>query len=71
MKQPIFLPHDPAPALRVLGADVRFLCEGKHTETAFSLMEVLLPKDAGPHSLSAARLTVSRPRWKAATLARA
>ena len=48
MKEPMFMPHDPSAALRVLGADVRFLCEGSHTETAFSLMEVLLPKDAGP-----------------------
>jgi quercetin dioxygenase-like cupin family protein len=48
MKQPLVVPHDPSAALRVLGADVRFLCEAEHTATAFSLMEVLLPLGAGP-----------------------
>ena len=37
-----------AEELRVLGAGVRFLCEGDHTARAFSLMEVALPRDAGP-----------------------
>jgi len=37
-----------AEELRVLGAGVRFLCEGEHTAGAFSLMEVALPRDAGP-----------------------
>jgi quercetin dioxygenase-like cupin family protein len=40
--------HDQAHALRVLGATVRFLCEAEHTDSAFSLMEVELPLDAGP-----------------------
>ena len=34
--------------LRVLGAEVRFLCEGRSTEGAWSLMEVTLPVNAGP-----------------------
>jgi len=37
-----------AEELKVLGASVRFLCEGEHTSGAFSLMEVSLPRDAGP-----------------------
>jgi quercetin dioxygenase-like cupin family protein len=47
-KQALVVPHDPRQALRVLGADVRFLCEAEHTATAFSLMEVMLPQGAGP-----------------------
>lgn len=34
--------------LNVLGAQVRFLCEGHRTHEAWSLMEVTLPQDAGP-----------------------
>lgn len=34
--------------LRVLGAQVRFLCSADTTDRAWSLMEVVLPKDAGP-----------------------
>ena len=37
-----------AEQLDVLGAHVRFLCEAADTGQAFSLMEVLLPRDAGP-----------------------
>jgi quercetin dioxygenase-like cupin family protein len=39
--------RDVAP-LNVLGAQVRFLCEGHSTNAAWSLMEVTLPQDAGP-----------------------
>lgn len=35
-------------ALQVLGTQVRFLCEAYQTSGAFSMMEVFLPKDAGP-----------------------
>jgi len=34
--------------LHVMGAEVRFLCEGHSTRDAWSLMEVTLPQDAGP-----------------------
>jgi quercetin dioxygenase-like cupin family protein len=34
--------------LHVLGAEVRFLCEGHSTHNAWSLMEVTLPQGAGP-----------------------
>jgi len=34
--------------LRVLGTEVRFLCEAQDTADAWSLMEVTLPRDAGP-----------------------
>ena len=32
----------------MLGTQVRFLCEGASTDSAWSLMEVTLPQDAGP-----------------------
>src|SRR5574338_1190563 len=34
--------------LRVLGTEVRFLCEARDTNGAWSMMEVTLPRDAGP-----------------------
>jgi quercetin dioxygenase-like cupin family protein len=34
--------------LHVLGTEVRFLCEGRDTKSAWSLMEVTLPRDSGP-----------------------
>jgi quercetin dioxygenase-like cupin family protein len=37
-----------AQALKVLGTEVRFLCEAESTGTAWSLMEVVLPRDGGP-----------------------
>jgi quercetin dioxygenase-like cupin family protein len=39
--------HDVRP-LHVLGTEVRFLCEGHDTHSAWSLMEVTLPQDSGP-----------------------
>jgi quercetin dioxygenase-like cupin family protein len=48
MKTPIVVSRDPSAALKVLGADVRFLCESEHTDGAFSMMEVMLPQGAGP-----------------------
>lgn len=35
-------------AMKVMGADVRFLCAATETEKAWSLMEVGLPTHAGP-----------------------
>jgi quercetin dioxygenase-like cupin family protein len=35
-------------ALRVLGTEVRFLCDARETGNAWSLMEVTLPLEAGP-----------------------
>src|SRR5579872_3823249 len=37
-----------AQALRVLGTEVRFLCEAEATGNAWSLMELVVPRDAGP-----------------------
>ena len=34
--------------LHVLGTEVRFLCEAQSTNNAWSLMEVTVPRDAGP-----------------------
>ena len=34
--------------LHVLGTEVRFLCEAHSTNNAWSLMEVTVPRDAGP-----------------------
>ena len=36
------------PPLHVLGTEVRFLCEGSSTRSAWSLMEVTLPQGSGP-----------------------
>jgi quercetin dioxygenase-like cupin family protein len=40
--------RDEAEALNVLGVEVRFMCPAETTGKAFSLMENLIPKDAGP-----------------------
>jgi quercetin dioxygenase-like cupin family protein len=34
--------------LSVLGTEVRFLCEAEATGNAWSLMEVMMPRDSGP-----------------------
>jgi quercetin dioxygenase-like cupin family protein len=47
-KQAVAVRHGEGETLSVLGAQVRFLCEAARTNHAFSLMEVLLPKDQGP-----------------------
>lgn len=47
MNTPVVKSHAVAP-LRVLGTEVRFLCTAKDTRNAWSLMEVTLPRDAGP-----------------------
>ncbi len=40
--------RDNVQPLRVLGTEVRFLCEASSTKGAWSLMEVTLPLEAGP-----------------------
>lgn len=47
-KQALVLRSGTAQALSVLGTQVRFLCESDSTGKTFSLMEVVLPLDAGP-----------------------
>jgi quercetin dioxygenase-like cupin family protein len=47
-KQALMMKSGTAQALSVLGTQVRFLCESESTAKAFSLMEVVLPLDAGP-----------------------
>lgn len=47
-KQPMTMTKEQGETLHVLGADVRFLCEAARTGRAWSLMEVVLPMDAGP-----------------------
>ncbi len=47
-RQAVVLTQGEGEKLEVLGAEVRFLCHGQHTGRAWSLMEVLLPKDGGP-----------------------
>ena len=47
-KQAVKLKKDEGETLHVLGADVRFLCQGARTGSAWSLMEAVLPMDAGP-----------------------
>lgn len=46
--QPTIVNSQRVAALEVLGAQVRFLCEGHETSQAWSLMHVTLPLDAGP-----------------------
>ena len=45
---PIVVKSHSVPPLQVLGAQVRFLCESHNTDSAWSLMEVTLPPEAGP-----------------------
>lgn len=46
--EPLIERREGAAHLAVLGTQVRFLCEGHHTRGTFSMMEVMLPVDAGP-----------------------
>jgi quercetin dioxygenase-like cupin family protein len=46
--QPMMVHRGDVQPLHVLGTEVRFLCEGRHTGSAWSLMEVTLPAEAGP-----------------------
>src|SRR5690606_15848680 len=47
-KQAIVTARAAAEALKVMGADVSFRCPAKRTGQAWSMMEVALPRDAGP-----------------------
>ena len=47
-KQPLVMKSGEGQTLSVMGAQVRFLCEAANTGKAWSLMEVVLPKDSGP-----------------------
>lgn len=48
MEKPVVMRRGQAEALSVLGVEVRFVCPGEVTGKAFSLMENVIPKDAGP-----------------------
>lgn len=48
MKQKVINASGAGDVLHVLGADVKFLCEADKTDKAWSLMEVVLPENAGP-----------------------
>jgi quercetin dioxygenase-like cupin family protein len=48
MRETIIVKKGEAEALSVLGVEVRFLCRAENTGKAFSLMENVIPKDAGP-----------------------
>jgi quercetin dioxygenase-like cupin family protein len=47
-KQAMVVRRGQAETLHVMGAEVRFLCEADKTDKAWSLMEVVLPKQSGP-----------------------
>lgn len=47
-KQAVMVRSGGGEKLVALGAEVRFLCEAEKTESKWSLMEVTVPKDAGP-----------------------
>ncbi len=47
-KEPITVKNGHTEALRVLGTEVRFLCEANATGNAWSLMEVTMPRGSGP-----------------------
>ncbi|SNS11730.1 Mannose-6-phosphate isomerase, cupin superfamily [Noviherbaspirillum humi] len=47
-KQVVMMKQGQGETLHVLGAQVTFLCEADKTDRAWSLMEVVLPKHAGP-----------------------
>lgn len=48
MLKPMIVRRGETEALNVLGAEVRFVCPGEATGKSFSLMENVLPRDAGP-----------------------
>lgn len=47
-KQSVTVKRNEGEKLDVLGAEVRFLCKGERTGRAWSLLEAMLPMDAGP-----------------------
>jgi quercetin dioxygenase-like cupin family protein len=47
-RQQVVLKHGEGETLTVMGAGVKFLCTADRTDKSWSLMEVALPRDAGP-----------------------
>jgi len=47
-RQLVHMKQGEGETLNVLGAQVRFLCTGDQTDHAWSMMEVVLPRHAGP-----------------------
>lgn len=47
-KQLVVMKQGEGERLAVMGAEVKFLCAADRTDRAWSLMEVVLPADAGP-----------------------
>jgi quercetin dioxygenase-like cupin family protein len=47
-KQAVVVKSGESEKLDVLGAEVRFLCQADKTDKAWSLMECVVPKEAGP-----------------------
>jgi len=47
-KEAVVVKQGEAEALSVMGVEVRFLCDPTRTDKAWSLMEAVVPKDAGP-----------------------
>ena len=47
-RQPMTVKSGQVPPLSVLGTEVRFLCEAGATGNAWSLMEVIMPRNSGP-----------------------
>ena len=48
MPEAIVVKRAETEALSVLGVEIRFLCRGEDTGKAFSVMECVIPRDAGP-----------------------
>lgn len=48
MQKPVIVRKGEADTLHVLGVEVKFVCPGEVTQSAFSLMENVIPKDMGP-----------------------
>jgi quercetin dioxygenase-like cupin family protein len=49
-KQPFVVKHGEGEVLRVMGSEIRLLCQGERTGRAWSLMECCAPRDVGPPS---------------------
>src|SRR5438093_4613862 len=48
MSKLVIVKQGQAEALPVLGSEVRFICQGDHTNHAWSMMECSAPQDVGP-----------------------
>ncbi len=47
-KQALMIRKGQAQTLRVLGTEVRFLCDADATDHAWSLMDLFVPRNSGP-----------------------